>query len=91
MITGAHFLLYSKDPDADRLFFRDILESLADKESVGLAEARTDLPGSNVDDLRLAHPCSRRMLATRRELGANLGDGHASSRYSIRNASGAPS
>jgi catechol 2,3-dioxygenase-like lactoylglutathione lyase family enzyme len=25
MITGAHFLLYSKDPDADRLFFRDVL------------------------------------------------------------------
>ncbi|HEX7287513.1 MAG TPA: extradiol dioxygenase [Candidatus Angelobacter sp.] len=25
MITGAHFLLYSKDPDADRAFFRDIL------------------------------------------------------------------
>jgi catechol 2,3-dioxygenase-like lactoylglutathione lyase family enzyme len=25
MITGAHFLLYSKDTDADRLFFRDVL------------------------------------------------------------------
>lgn len=25
MITGAHFLLYSKDPEADRLFFRDKL------------------------------------------------------------------
>jgi catechol 2,3-dioxygenase-like lactoylglutathione lyase family enzyme len=25
MITGAHFLLYSKDPEADRLFFRDVL------------------------------------------------------------------
>ena len=25
MITGAHFLLYSKDPQADRLFFRDVL------------------------------------------------------------------
>jgi predicted enzyme related to lactoylglutathione lyase len=25
MITGAHFLLYSKDPDADRAFFRDVL------------------------------------------------------------------
>jgi catechol 2,3-dioxygenase-like lactoylglutathione lyase family enzyme len=25
MITGAHFLLYSKDPDADRDFFRDVL------------------------------------------------------------------
>jgi catechol 2,3-dioxygenase-like lactoylglutathione lyase family enzyme len=25
MITGAHFLLYSKDPDADRRFLRDIL------------------------------------------------------------------
>jgi hypothetical protein len=26
MITGAHFLLYSKDPEADRAFFREILE-----------------------------------------------------------------
>lgn len=26
MITGAHILLYSKDPEADRVFFRDILE-----------------------------------------------------------------
>ena len=26
MINGAHFLLYSKDPDADRAFFRDVLE-----------------------------------------------------------------
>lgn len=26
MITGAHFLLYSKDPDADRAFFRDVLD-----------------------------------------------------------------
>lgn len=26
MLTGAHFLLYSKDPDADRAFFRDILQ-----------------------------------------------------------------
>lgn len=26
MITGAHFLLYSKDPDADRAFFRDVLK-----------------------------------------------------------------
>ncbi|HKW76439.1 MAG TPA: hypothetical protein VJN64_13000 [Terriglobales bacterium] len=26
MITGAHFLLYSKDADADRAFFRDVLE-----------------------------------------------------------------
>ena len=25
MITGAHFLLYSKDSDADRAFFRDVL------------------------------------------------------------------
>jgi extradiol dioxygenase family protein len=25
MITGAHFLLYSKDPDADRKFFREVL------------------------------------------------------------------
>jgi hypothetical protein len=26
MINGAHFLLYSKDPDADRAFLRDTLE-----------------------------------------------------------------
>jgi predicted enzyme related to lactoylglutathione lyase len=26
MINGAHFLLYSKDPEADRAFFRDILK-----------------------------------------------------------------
>ncbi len=26
MITGAHFLFYSTDPDADREFFRDVLE-----------------------------------------------------------------
>jgi hypothetical protein len=26
MITGAHFLLYSKNPEADRKFFRDILQ-----------------------------------------------------------------
>jgi len=25
MITGAHLLLYSHDPDADRAFFRDVL------------------------------------------------------------------
>jgi hypothetical protein len=25
MITGAHFLLYSKEPDADRAFLRDVL------------------------------------------------------------------
>jgi catechol 2,3-dioxygenase-like lactoylglutathione lyase family enzyme len=25
MITGAHFLLYRTDPDADRQFFRDVL------------------------------------------------------------------
>ena len=26
MIAGAHFLLYSKDPDADRKFFKTVLE-----------------------------------------------------------------
>ncbi|HXN49445.1 MAG TPA: VOC family protein [Bryobacteraceae bacterium] len=26
MITGAHVLLYSQDPEADRAFFRDILQ-----------------------------------------------------------------
>jgi catechol 2,3-dioxygenase-like lactoylglutathione lyase family enzyme len=26
MINGAHVLLYSQDPDADRAFFRDVLE-----------------------------------------------------------------
>jgi catechol 2,3-dioxygenase-like lactoylglutathione lyase family enzyme len=26
MITGAHIIIYSKDPEADRKFFRDILK-----------------------------------------------------------------
>ncbi|HVX46251.1 MAG TPA: extradiol dioxygenase [Mycobacteriales bacterium] len=26
MINGVHLLIYSKDPDADRAFFRDVLE-----------------------------------------------------------------
>ena len=26
MITGAHVIIYSKDPEADRKFFRDILK-----------------------------------------------------------------
>ena len=26
MLTGAHFLLHSKDPEADRAFFRDVLQ-----------------------------------------------------------------
>jgi hypothetical protein len=26
VISGAHFLIYSKDPDADRAFLRDVLE-----------------------------------------------------------------
>jgi hypothetical protein len=26
MITGAHIIVYSKDPEADRTFFRDILK-----------------------------------------------------------------
>ncbi|HJY86411.1 MAG TPA: hypothetical protein VKE24_06190 [Candidatus Acidoferrales bacterium] len=26
MVKGAHFLLYSKEPEADRAFFRDILQ-----------------------------------------------------------------
>lgn len=26
MLTGSHFLLYSKDPDADRAFFHDVLQ-----------------------------------------------------------------
>jgi catechol 2,3-dioxygenase-like lactoylglutathione lyase family enzyme len=26
MINGAHFLFYTKDPEADRAFFRDVLE-----------------------------------------------------------------
>ena len=26
MIIGSHFLLYSKDPESDRSFFRDVLE-----------------------------------------------------------------
>jgi catechol 2,3-dioxygenase-like lactoylglutathione lyase family enzyme len=26
MITGAHVIVYSKDPEADRIFFRDVLK-----------------------------------------------------------------
>jgi catechol 2,3-dioxygenase-like lactoylglutathione lyase family enzyme len=26
MLTGAHFLLYSQDPEADRAFFREVLQ-----------------------------------------------------------------
>ncbi|MEY2511956.1 MAG: hypothetical protein QOE26_2719 [Verrucomicrobiota bacterium] len=26
MITGAHSIIYSKNPDADRAFFRDVLQ-----------------------------------------------------------------
>ena len=26
MITGAHVIVYSKNPDADRAFFRDVLK-----------------------------------------------------------------
>jgi hypothetical protein len=26
MITGAHMIIYSKNPDADRIFFRDVLK-----------------------------------------------------------------
>src|SRR6266576_7236165 len=26
MITGAHVIVYSKDPEADRAFFRDVLQ-----------------------------------------------------------------
>ena len=26
MITGAHIIVYSKDPEADRVFFRDVLK-----------------------------------------------------------------
>jgi len=25
MISGAHFVIFSKDPEADRAFFRDVL------------------------------------------------------------------
>lgn len=28
MFSGAHILLYSKDPEADRIFFRDVLKFL---------------------------------------------------------------
>ena len=27
MISGAHVIIYSTDPDADRMFFRDVLKS----------------------------------------------------------------
>ena len=47
MIAGAHFLLYSKDPEADRTFFKTVLEfpsssaalETSGVESSGLREA----------------------------------------------------
>lgn len=29
MITGAHIIVYSKDPEADRAFFRDVLKFMS--------------------------------------------------------------
>jgi hypothetical protein len=40
MITGAHFLLYSSDAEADRAFFRDILRFPAYCRSVQGGPAR---------------------------------------------------
>jgi len=46
MITGAHSIIYSKNPDADRAFFRDILQLT--KVDVGEGWLIFGLPPSEV-------------------------------------------
>ena len=69
MITGAHFLLYSKDPEADRAFFSTVLEF----RSIDLGEGWLlfALPAAEL----AVHPGSGdfvQMHAERRMLGAVL-------------------
>ena len=69
MITGAHFLLYSKDPHADRAFFNTVLEF----RSIDLGEGWLlfALPPAEL----AVHPGSGdfvQMHAERRMLGAVL-------------------
>ena len=40
MLTGAHAIIYSKDPEADRAFLRDVLELAARRRRRGLAHLR---------------------------------------------------
>lgn len=54
MIIGAHAILYSKVPDADRAFLRDVLELPSDDVGGGWggserASAPSGGPGSNMN------------------------------------------
>jgi hypothetical protein len=42
MIAGAHLLLYSKDPEADRAFFKTVLEHQAAFAGIDRRERRRD-------------------------------------------------
>jgi catechol 2,3-dioxygenase-like lactoylglutathione lyase family enzyme len=69
MITGAHILLYSKNPEADRAFFRDVLGLCA--VDAGEGWLIFALPPSEA----ALHPCngdSRQLHGGRHLLGAVL-------------------
>jgi len=53
VITGAHSIIYSTDPDADRSFFRDVLE--IPYVDVGEGWLNFDLPPSKL----AVHPADR--------------------------------
>ena len=64
MISGAHVIIYSKDADADRAFFRDILGFKSMDAGRGwlifalsLAEAAFHLSGQATDDHGLYFMC----------------------------------
>ena len=42
MIAGAHLLLYSEDPEADRAFFKTVLEHQAAFAGIDRRERRRD-------------------------------------------------
>ncbi len=47
MIAGAHVLLYSKDPETDRAFFKTVLEfPLGNQHESSAAQRRRDRPVS---------------------------------------------
>jgi hypothetical protein len=64
MFTGAHFLLYSKDPEADRAFLRDVLTFRAVDAGEGwlifqLPPAELGIHptmGTNFEQLHAEHP-----------------------------------
>ena len=64
MISGAHVIIYSKDADADRAFFRDILGFKSMDAGLGWlifalspAEAAFHLSGQATDDHELYFMC----------------------------------